>query len=371
MKRHRRQRDETAPDLKHVRRVLVIKLRAIGDVLMSLPVVDNLRLALPEAAIDFLTEGEAYPIVRGYPGIHSVLVFDRKGLEGASPRVAGKAGLKLIQEVRSRNYDLVIDLFGNPRSALLAALSGARWRVGFNWRIRSWAYNLVVPSRASEVHEVEFNLDALRALGIPIVRRELRLWIPPEADRAAETFFQELGLREGEVIALNPGGGWEAKRWPPHRFAELAAWVVRELRRPVLVLWGPGEYPLAKQVCDDTENVFAIPETDLPGLAACLRRCEALVTNDSGPMHIAAALGVPVVAIFGPTRPDLQGPWGVPHRIVRNSSLDCLGCNLTRCSHPSCMAELPAGAVAEALADLLGELEGAHQAVREGLNVAR
>ncbi|MDZ7374321.1 MAG: glycosyltransferase family 9 protein [candidate division KSB1 bacterium] len=356
----------------NVDRVLVIKLRAIGDVLMSLPVIDNLRSFLPEAAVDFLTEREPYPIVARYPGIREVLVFDRRAVEGAHPIEATKRSLQLFQQVRRRGYDLVLDLFGNPRSALVTALSGAPLRVGFDWRVRKWAYNVVVPSRADQVHEVEFNLDALRALGIPIRSRAMRWPVSREAEREAEAFFLEHGLIDGRVVALNPGGGWATKRWPPQRFADLARWIVDELGREVLILWGPGEEKLAREAYPaGTPSVYLLPRTDLLGLAAFLCRCEALVTNDSGAMHLAAAVGLPVVAIFGPTRPELQGPWGVPHRVVRHRSISCLGCNKTSCRHPRCMAEIGVDEVASALQELLDEGPSARQSAVPDLREVR
>ncbi len=342
-------------DREQVRRILVIKLRAIGDVLMSVPVVENLRETFPEARIDFLTEREPAPVLRSHPAVDEVIVFDRRAVEEAGPLRAAKLGWRLIREVRNRSYDLVIDLFGNPRSAIVTWLSGAQLRVGFDWRVRRRAYNVVVPSRASEVHEVEFNLDALRALGIEVRTKQLRFVVSGDAEAEADGFFRESRLGSRPVIALNPGGGWATKRWPIGYFSSLAERIVESVGRDVLVLWGPGEIELAREVQRRARvPVHLLPQTDLTGLAAYIKRCEALVTNDSGPMHLAAALGVPTVAIFGPTQPELQGPWQVACRVVRQETLSCLGCNLTECRTRECMRGLPVEQVFAALADLLG-----------------
>ena len=344
------------PPPEKVERILVIKLRAVGDVVLATPVPRNLRLAYPSARIDFLTEPESAGILRTLPEVDEVVLFDRRQVEAAGPLGASKQGLELIRRIRERNYDLVFDLFGNPRTALVTRLSGAKWRVGFDWRGRKRAYNVVVPSRADQVHEVDFNLDALRWLGIKVETSQPRVVVTPEAEAEADAFFRESGLEPGRVLALNAAGGWVTKRWPVPRFAEVARRVSEEFGLKSLILWGPGELELAERLVELIgEAAVALPQTDLIGLAAYLKRSRLLLTNDSGPMHLAAAVGTPVVAIFGPTNPRLQGPYGNGHVVVRNEELDCLGCNLTRCDHRSCMVGLSVETVFEAVRRALGE----------------
>jgi ADP-heptose:LPS heptosyltransferase len=288
--------------------------------------------------------------------VDNVVLFDRREAEAAGPVKASRRGLELIRKIRDRRYDLVFDLFGNPRTALVTRLSGAKWRVGFDWRGRKRAYNVVVPSRADEIHEVDFNLDALRWLGIRVEETRPQVVVTPEAEAEADAFFAESGLQPGEVLAVNAAGGWATKRWPVPRFAEVARRVHEEFGLRSLILWGPGELDLAERLLELIgDSAVALPQTDLIGLAATLERCRLLLTNDSGPMHLAAAVGTPVVAIFGPTNPKLQGPYGEGHHVVRNEELDCLGCNLTRCEHRSCMVGLATDTVLETVRRALGE----------------
>ncbi len=151
-------------DRTAVRKILLIKLRAVGDVLLSTIVTKNVRAAFPAARIDFLTEPPALDILRGNPNIDGALVYDLKV----------KSPLAYIMDVRASSYDLVIDLFGNPRTALLTRLSGSRYRVGYDFRGRSYAYNIVVQPRGDRVHNTQFNLDAIESLGIPIIDRSLQ-----------------------------------------------------------------------------------------------------------------------------------------------------------------------------------------------------
>jgi lipopolysaccharide heptosyltransferase II len=332
------------PRLGSVRSALVIKPRAAGDVVLATPVVRNLRLALPEVPVDVLTERPFADLVRGNPDVRDVVVHDR-------PRMSG---LDLIRAVRSRGYDLVIDLFCNPRTALVTFLSGARIRVGYRFRGRSYAYTLVVEPRGASVHNVQFNLDALEALGLPAPHRSPV--VPSTAADAAsvERFFAASPPSSGPVVAVNAAGGWYTKRWGSSRFAQLCDRLIAEHGCTVVLTWGPGERDLVESIrAAMRETPLIPPATTFPQLAALLARCDFAVSNDTGPMHIAAAVGTPVLGIYGPTNPALQGPYGEGHVTVRNEALSCLGCNLTSCpiGHP-CMEQLDIETVLEAFVRL-------------------
>jgi len=328
-----------------IKKILVIKLRAIGDVLLSTVVLRNLRAAYPDAQIDFLTEVLSRNVVEGNPDVDSVVAFDNKN----------QSGIDLILSVRRRKYDLILDLFGNPRSALVTYLSGARYRVGYRFKWRQYCYTVVVNPRGGEVHNTEFNLDALRAVGVPIVESSTCFPIDRSADSFAQRFFQEHCLLGKFVVALNHGGGWISKRWRIPQFSALGDLVAERYDAKILVIWGPGERSAAEQIQRSMNaKAILIPPCDLKQLAAILRHSSAVITNDSGPMHIAAAVGTPVVAIFGPTRPELQGPVGAVAEIVRNERLLCLGCNYTECpiGNP-CMEELAVNTVFAAFQRLM------------------
>lgn len=324
-------------DSSRIKRILVIKLRAIGDVLLSTVVIENLRRHFPDAHIAFLAEQLSREVLEGNEALNDLLIFNPKQ----------ESGLSLLRRVRSRRYDLVFDLFGNPRSALVAFASGAMYRVGFPFGWRRHCYNILVTPRGGEVHNTEFNLDALRRVGIPIESKQVQFPLSSEAEQFAGEFFFGMGLKEKLVIAINPGGGWSTKRWEPENFARLGDAMAEEFGAEVLIAWGPGEQDVAQQIARSmNRKAILFPESSLKQLGAILKRCSLLVTNDSGPMHIASAVGTPVVAIFGPTNPDLQGPVGSIHEVVQHEQLVCLGCNYTRCPIDNpCMRELPVQAV--------------------------
>lgn len=343
-------------------KILIIKLRAIGDVIMATPVIANLRSAFPAANIDFLTERPSAAIVEDNPDLNRVIVLDRTALKQQKPVQRLQTYLRFIADLRQQNYDLVFDLFGNPRSALLTLLTRAPVRAGYRYRIRRFAYTHVVEPRGDRVHEVQTNLDALQALHLPISNTELRVAIDDVSANEIEQFWQQNGLpAEKLVIGLNASGGWYTKRWPLHSFAQLGDRLRRESGARLLLLWGPGEREDATSIqrMMSTESVMA-PTTTLKSLGVLLRRLHLLVSNDSGPMHLAAAVGTPVVGIYGPTNPRLQGPWGNQNEVVTKTGLDCLGCNGVTCrivTH-DCMQALSVDEVMAAIRKLIHRIQG-------------
>ena len=179
--------------IKEIEKILVIKLRAIGDVVLSTIVLENLRSAFPAARIDFLTEDFSKEVVLGNPILNRILVYDRHSLEKMSPVKRFQENLKFVKDVRNQQYDLVFDFFGNPRSAFLTWITGAKIRVGYNYRVRQNAYTHIVDSRAKTVHEAEWHLDALKALDIPIVENKLNFEVGRGSRKFAESFCLDLG----------------------------------------------------------------------------------------------------------------------------------------------------------------------------------
>jgi len=328
-----------------INKILVIKLRAIGDVLLSTAVLKNLRYNFPNAKIDFLTEPPAKEIVDGNPFIDELIIFERE-----------KNNLIKFWELRKRKYDLVIDLFCNPRSALLTFITGAKYRVGYAFRGRSYAYNVKLKPRKEVHHNVEFNLDALRAIGLEIIDKEIYIQLNEEAEKFAEKFWKENNLNGKMVIALNPSGTWETKRWGIEKFAKLGDIIAKNFNAKILILWGN------QKELEDAQKIFSImeekplipPKTNLKQLASILKRCSFTISNDSGPMHISTAVGTPTLGIYGPTNPYAQGPYGEKHLWVRKEDLECIACNLTKCPIGNiCMKDLTVETVFEAFLKLV------------------
>jgi len=332
-------------DHRLVQSILIIKLRGVGDVLLSTVVTKNLRVAFPAARIDFLTEPASLEVLQGNPFVNQVVVFDRTKMSGAD----------LIRKVRQRSYSMIIDLFGNPRTALVTRLSGAAYRVGYRFRWRSYAYNILVSPRGSSVHNTQFNLDALAGIGVAVQDRNVYFQFTRDDAAFVDRFLQHEGIGQGLVAAINTAGGWYTKRWGLDRYAGLGDALIKRYNASVVLPWGPGQLDEAKELQSLMKyRPFIPPQTTLKQLGALMKRCSFVVGNDSGPMHIAAAVDTPVLGIYGPTNPALQGPYGNAHLVVRNEGLSCLGCNLTKCpiGHP-CMLELSVETVLESVDRLL------------------
>ncbi len=339
--------DDFQFDKSKSKKILIVKPRAIGDVLLSTPVLPNLREEFPGVQIDFLVEKFASDILTDNPFIDNVISFDTKT----------QSSMSIISRVRKNKYDLIIDLFANPRTAIITMLSGAKYRVGFPFKWRKFAYNILVHPRSGEVHNVEFNLDALRRLDIPIKFKNPAFYLNDMVKKFADTFLSSHNLSPGKFITINIGGGWEIKRLPADKLIELSNLIHAELHMPVVILYGPSEKKEAWQITASTSAILA-PPTSLHEMGAIMKESFLLITNDSGPMHIAAALGVPTLAIFGPTSPHLQGPYENIPEIVRNENLNCLECNLTKCpiGNP-CMKKLDIEIIFDGLMKLIYKIE--------------
>ncbi len=307
-------------------RVLVIKLRYVGDVLLATPVLSRLREGFPKAHLAMLVNPGTDGVVRGHPALDDVLVVER-GNPARQWRFA--------QELRVRRYDLVIDLTDSDRSALLARLSGAPVRLGYNseGRWRGCLYTRIVEADRFGMHQVRYHLRATEALGLTGPPPAPALMISQEARSAADRLLKEAGIDASRpLVCLHPGARWWFKAWPAERYAALADLLQTETTAQALFLGGDQERSLASRIAGVMKTPFRslIGKTNLRALAAVLERAALMVSNDNGPMHMAAALRVPVIGLFGPSDPAVWGPWGEGHRTFYKG-LDCRAC-----FHPDC-----------------------------------
>jgi lipopolysaccharide heptosyltransferase II len=233
-----------------------------------------------------------------------------------------------LRSLRERRFDTALDPHNLFKSGLAAYASGASLRIGFRkFREGNFLFmNHWVRPAARYRHAVEKYLSLLEPLGIPESQWAFRfplVWGYREAE-FIDRFWTQKGFGRSDakpetVVAVNPGASWPSKRWSPERFAELADRLVKEREVRILILWGPGDRPLAERITQAmSEKSVIAPETDLKQLMALIKRCRLLITGDTGPLHIASALGVPTVALFGPSDPARNGPYGPGHEIIRS-----------------------------------------------------
>ncbi len=321
-------------DIKKIERILIIKLRGIGDVVLTTIVLDNLREVFPDSQIDFLTDNPSVPLLKPLKQIDNVIGFNRKNIFKR---------LLLFPLIRKTQYDLVLDFFSNPASAQLTYFSKAKYRVGFPYKGRTYAYNYFGPAERGKYHSADLNLELLKNIDLPYNNKTLYVGLEDKHIKFANNYFYSNFNKKDFVVGIIPGGGWQSKKCDPIKFAEIADEIILKYNVKVLLLWGPGDKVEADEIIRFMKNKSIIaPPTTINQMAAIIQKCKIIIANDSGPMHISAALNTPTLAIHGPTNPKLQGPYGDKHEWVRYDELDCIECNLLECpKQHQCFIDLP------------------------------
>ena len=302
-------------------RIAIVKLSALGDVVHALPVARALRRRFPDAALTWIVEARAQPLLRDHPDLDRVIPVDTRRWRRLFWRPRSAAGLiadlnRLRARLRRGRFDIALDLQGLAKSGVLTRLTGAPARIGFarsHSRELSWlAITRAIVPPPSAVHVVDQYLSLLAPLGIGPVTPEFHVPARPAADRAIDAFLREHDVKPGDrVVALNPGAGRADKQWPVAHFRTVAERLGTEAEARVLLLWGPGEIDLARRIGEGlTPRPLLAPPTDLDHLTALLRRVSLVVAADTGPLHLAAAVGTPALGLYGPTRAERNGPYG-------------------------------------------------------------
>jgi heptosyltransferase-1 len=327
------------------RRILLIKPSSLGDIVHTLPTATALKRRFPAASLTWLVKRQWAEVLEGNPALDRILAVDLS--VGGWPAA--------IRAVRAGQFDLVVDLQGLLRSAVLGWLSGASVRVGFaNGREGSpWFYTQKVAVVDPEMHAVDRYLLIAGCLGASLPMGSLDF--PLAADSGADKKVSEMLLSAGAIagsplVAINAGARWPTKQWPPSAFAQVADQLQDKGIRVVVIGSAVENHPANTVVGHmRTSAINLVGRTSIKELIALLRRVRLLITNDSGPMHLATAVGTPVVALFGPTDPIRTGPYGLEHRAIR-SGIPCSPCFSRRCVNPKtleCLTSIIPGQVFE------------------------
>jgi heptosyltransferase I len=325
---------------------LLVRLGSLGDVVHAIPVAAALRTRFPAARIDWMIDPRYVPLLQLVPAVD--------GHVAINPRRDWRGLPSLLRDLRRVGYDAAIDLQGLLKSAVLARAAGALRTIGFpKLHLREPAARMFygeMPDPGDAVHVVRKNLALLRPLGV----REPPLAFPLEVPRTEAG--EEVAARTGGkgYVLMAAGAGWPNKCWSPERFGALAAALRARQGLMTVVLWGRGEEGLAETVVAASEGAALVaPPTTIPDLAAIAKGAAVMVAGDTGPLHMAAAVGTPVVAIFGPSRPERNGPWAEADRVVSRTA-GCVCLYERRCRRGrSCLDEVP---VDEVLDAVLGRL---------------
>jgi heptosyltransferase-1 len=358
------------------RKILLIKLSAVGDVVHTIPVLNKLRRRYPSAQLDWLVTPAIAELLQHHPAITRVIEFEREAWSKPWRLAPFASYARLAAELRRAHYDLVIDMHGQFRTAALTLASGASARIGFDrprarvwdasprkfseqarkhaWqgaREGSWlAYTHHIPVPTLDLHAVDRYLNVEPILGLDKEPADFSFPIPQSASSRVDSLLSQNGVERVEIAIMAPGTIWETKQWGSDKFAKVASHFMAKGFAVVLI-----GSQRERAVCEEVAGL-APGTVDLAGmttlseLAALIRRSAICVTNDSGPMHLAVALNRPVTSIFGPTDPIWIGPYGRTNAVLQ-ADLECSPCYLRRlkhCTHDhACMRSVSPLAVIE------------------------
>jgi heptosyltransferase I len=331
-------------------KILILKPSSLGDVVQALPVLRLIKRHLPQSEIYWWIETRLAPLLEGDPDLAGLILFDRQ--RWAHPQHWGEV-VRSVQAIRAQKFDWIIDLQCLLRSGVVAWLSGAKLLVGLD-EPREGArafYDLVARRPSFHTHAVDWYLGVLPLLGIPL-GRDFE-WLPHRTETAA-AIRRRWPLQQHRWLLVQPGARWLNKRWPIDHYADLLRQVAAQHSQfHFAILGGVEDQSLGQSLvsavngrCLDLTGQLTLPE-----MVEWVRAGELMVTNDTGPMHVAAALGKPVVALFGPTEPRRTGPYGQIEHVLQ-LDLPCAPCLKSRCAwtNPSeCLSALPVAAALDAL----------------------
>lgn len=335
--------------------ILIIKLSAIGDVVHTLPFLEVLRKNFPEARLDWVVEEESSQIIEGHKGIDNIIVSRRKSwqkrlVKGRGRSAAFKEIIQFLKQLRAREYELVIDLQGLFKSAILAGLSKGKRKIGPHWgREGSQLFLTERPFFVdADEHAVDKYLKVAEYLGCEKDSWKGHIPIRESDKRSIDKVFHNKGIEDQSLVAINPFAKWKTKLWEPEKFAALADRLQKELACHVVFTGSRQDRVEIDAIMDILEKkaINLAGKTTLKELAYLYSKSQLLVSTDTGPMHIAAAMGCPVVALFGPTAPWRTGPYGKNHRVIRDE-IECSPCFNKKCDHVSCMRNITVDRVFE------------------------
>lgn len=342
-----------APNFSEPTKVLLIRIDRIGDMVMTMPAAREIKKKFPRAKVYFLAGRVAGGLLSAAPHVDGVFEYpEGKGLA---------AKLKLIAALRAERFSLAVDFVSDYtlRTALLALLSGAALRLGYDIAGRGVFFNMPVKPELEGKHTLETVLGLLGPLGIDTPDARPELFVPGGARVAMSEFLAANGVAAGDLaVAMHPGGYYPSQRWMQERFGVLLAWLIEEYRAKVLVIGSSTESALVDSVASFAPAgkkgyVIKTVGRDTGDLSALLERCSLFFGNNSGPLHMACALGLPCVSTMGPTDPVKWRPLCARQAVLR-ASRPCAPCNLGYCEEHGCMKEISTEMAKDAIRSLIG-----------------
>lgn len=331
--------------------ILIVKLSAIGDVIHTLPALNAIRKHYPDAHIAWLVEEDAASIVDGHEALDRIIVSKRKrwirSLRSASFLSTIKEIYNFIKVLRDTYYDMILDFQALLKSGILIALARSRRKIGFGKGLEHMEYsyfflNERIPAVNMEIHALSRGMMLIEALGIPSNEIEYKLPVSNNDRKRVDGLIMQYGMKGARLlIAVNPIAKWETKLWQNEKFARLADAIIDEYDAEIIFTGGTEDRSMIQNIMSAMKGraLNLAGHTTLKMLAAVYEKTALVISTDTGPMHLAAAVGTPVVALFGPTAPWRTGPYGSGHKVVRVDS-ECSPCYKRGCETIDCMHQI-------------------------------
>ncbi|MBW2017105.1 MAG: putative lipopolysaccharide heptosyltransferase III [Deltaproteobacteria bacterium] len=319
-------------------KILIIKLRYIGDTLTLYPVIHTLYKEAPGIRVDVMIHKGTEEVLAHHPGIGRLWLYDRKKVKN-SLISSIRYHIKLLKQLRSEKYDLVIDYSHGDRAAFLSLMTGAPERVTYtrSSRLSRLFMNRMIQADPFRYHIVDYQLLALRLLGIERFERTMGIVIPAHVEKRVEVLIKGSGLSpEGlKAAAIHPGARGRLRQWRPERFAEIARRLRESYGVKIFLIGGPDEEGIVREVERHMgfSPAFSSTRLTLLEMAALFKRCRLFVGNDSAPAHIASAVDCPSVTLFGPTFPHMWRPYSPVGEVIFKNP-PCCGCRQVKCVRP-------------------------------------
>jgi 3-deoxy-D-manno-octulosonic-acid transferase/heptosyltransferase-1 len=345
--------------------ILIVKLSAIGDVIHTLPALNTIRNYYPNANITWLVEEDAASLVQGHKALDRVLVSKRKrwlkALRSLSFLNTIKEVYGFIKALRDTRYDMILDFQALLKSGILIAIARGRRKIGFGKGLEHMEHSYIflnerIPAVDMEIHALSRGMMLLNAVGIPTNEVEYKLPMSDHDRKKIDELMKQHGINdEKSLIAINPVAKWETKLWPKKQFAELADMLIGQYDMKIVFTGGIKDYSIIQAITSSMKGraINFAGKTTLTELAALYEKAALVVSTDTGPMHLAAAVGTPVVALFGPTAPWRTGPYGTGHQII-TAELECSPCFKRRCETTDCMYQISVDQVLKGVQKVLG-----------------
>jgi len=325
-------------------KILIFNMNWLGDVIFTSPFIRAIRKASKMSVISCVVPPRCEPLLKYNPHIDNLIIYDDKGREAG---LIGK--FAFISRLRKEHFDVAYILHRSFTRALLVFAAGAVKRIGYNTKARGFLLTEPIALPGGEIHRVEYYLKLAESQGTDISNKDYDFFWGREDEERSEKSLRDAGIGPKErFVVFNPGGNWEPKRWPVDNFAELADLIMETYKTRIVVTGAAGDRKLAEAISERTKGPVSslCGKTGIRELGPIFKRSSVVISGDSGPMHIAVSVGANVIAIFGPTKASITGPYGRGNYSVLTGDAGCrVPCYDTGCRDNRCMKLVTAGDV--------------------------